>query len=161
MMRTLACVVAALGLSCAPSVRPVSTPDPEVSCPAGRITWNLEISDQRAERPDSDRLTALLRTSLSKSFPGCRWAGGAEAGTIRIEVHRFRVALEGTWDAVAEWTVSARDAAGRTLTEFESTADVARPNYRGTNNERDALQQVFEQAFQRTVAGLRSVSPAG
>ena len=146
---------------CAPQVTPVSRPDPEAACPGGRLAWKLEIADQRAERPDSERTTGWIRDSLSKSFPGCRWAPDSGAGSIRIEVHRLAVRREDNWEAVADWTVSARDAAGRTLTEFESTAEVSRPNYRGSNNEKEALQQAFEQAMAKTLAGLRSVPSGG
>jgi len=143
-------------------VKPIASPDPDVQCPAGRLNWNLQISDQRAERRDSEHVVTLLRDSLSRSLPGCRWTGGAEAGTISIEIHRFGARLdEAMWDAAAEWTVSVRDAAGRTLTEFDSSSELSRPNYRNVNNERALLQETLEEAMQRTLKGLRAVSPAG
>ena len=143
------------------SLKPVASPDPDVACPGGRLAWNLQINDQRAERRDSDRLLSLLRDSLSRSLPGCSWAAGPDAPAIVIEIHRFAAAQhEYMWDAAAEWTVSARDAAGRTLTEFQAESEITRPNYRGSNNEVEALREVFEKAVKRTLAGLRSVPPA-
>jgi hypothetical protein len=143
-------------------LKPTSDPDPQVSCPAGRLSWNLRISDQRAARNDSERVIALVRDSLSRSLPGCRWEGGPDSGTITIEIHRFAASLDGAiWDAAAEWSVSALDASGRTLTEFESSSVISRPNYRNLNNEQAALQQAFEAAMQRTLKGLRLLSPSG
>jgi hypothetical protein len=143
------------------SLKPVSSPDPDVACPGGRIAWNLQINDQRAQRTDSERLLSLLRDSLSRSLPGCSWAAGLNAPAIAIEIHRFKADQQGNmWDAAAEWTVSARDAAGRTLTEFQVESEITRPNYRGSNNEVEALREVFENAMKRTLAGLRAVPPA-
>jgi hypothetical protein len=155
LLLTLAC-------SSTAGLKPVSEPDPEVPCPAGYRTWSLQISDQRADRQDSARVLALVRESLSRSFPGCSWNGGADAGTISIEIHRFTARLDGAiWDAAAEWTVSARDARGRTITEFECSSEVSRPNYRNVNNEQAALSQVLEEAMKRALKGLRAMSPAG
>src|SRR5439155_17221106 len=56
----LALVLAAA--SCGPAsggLRPVGTADAENACPGGRRSWNLEISDQRADRGDSDRVREL------------------------------------------------------------------------------------------------------
>ncbi|HSS43867.1 MAG TPA: hypothetical protein VLO07_00895 [Thermoanaerobaculia bacterium] len=144
-------------------LKPVLDRDPGVSCPGGQTAWNLQIADQRAERGDSDRLVALLRDSLARSLPGCRWtAQDPSAPTIRIEIYRFAADLDGSlWEAAAEWSVRAEDASGHTMTEFQSTAEVARPNYRDSNNERVALQEAFEQALRRTLAGLRAVSLPG
>jgi hypothetical protein len=142
-------------------LKPITARDSEVPCPGGRLVWSLEIKDQRAERLDSQRLLGLLRESLSHSFPGCQWADTArsDAPTIAIEIHSFAANFDGTiYDATAEWTVLARDASGRTLTEFQAEARVSRPNYRGSNNEREALREAFEQALNRTLAGLRNVS---
>src|SRR5713101_9443655 len=109
------------------SLKPVAAPDPEVACPGGRLAWNLQIADQRAERRDSDRLVSLLRESLSRSLPGCSWTAGGNAPTISIEIHRFAADPQGNlWDAAAEWTVSARDASGRSLTEFQAEAEISR-----------------------------------
>jgi hypothetical protein len=143
-------------------LKPITDSDPQVSCPGGRVTWSLQISDQRADKENSLRVVALVRESLSRSFPGCRWTGGPESGTITIEIHRFTARLDGAiWDAAAEWSIFARDVTGRTLTEFESSSEVSRPNYRNVNNEQATLQQVLEEAMQRTVKGLRALSLAG
>lgn len=152
-----------LALSCSPTagLKPVTAHDAEVACPGESLIWNLEIQDQRAERADSERVVGLLRESLTQSFPGCQWASPArrDAPTITIEIHSFAADFDGTiYDATAEWTVSARDASGRTLTEFQADASVSRPNYRGSNNEKEALREAFEQAVKRTLAGLRNVS---
>lgn len=157
-LASLSCGAATQGL------KPISAPDSEVPCPGGQLVWNLEISDQRAERKDSENLQALLRDSLSHSLPGCQWANPArqDAPTIRIEVHRFGADFDGAiWDAGAEWTVSARDPSGRTLTEFQADARTSRPNYRGSNNEREAIRAAFEEAVTRTLTGLRNVSSRG
>lgn len=146
----------------APAVRPISSPDPETSCPGGVTGWNLDLADQRAERPESALRLAEIRDSLSKSFPGCRWDVGAGAGTIRIEVHRFDVDFDGeTWNAAVDWTVLVQDAGRRTLTQFDATAEITRPNYRGSNNEKAALQDAFDQALSRTLTGLRNVRSQG
>ena len=58
-----------------------------------------------------------------------------------------------------EWTRVERD--GRTLTEFQAESDVQRPNYRGVDNEKAAIQQAITEAMQRTLAGLRAVPSAG
>jgi hypothetical protein len=143
-------------------LKPVTDSDPQVPCPGGQIKWNLQVSDQRADRQESERVVGLVRESLSRSFPGCVWTGGSADGTISIEIHRFAARLDGAiWDAAAEWTVSARDSRGRTMTEFECSSEVSRPNYRNSNNEQAALSQALEQAMQRTLKGLRALSPAG
>ncbi|HEY3123184.1 MAG TPA: hypothetical protein VGK70_03900 [Thermoanaerobaculia bacterium] len=163
MRRSSPLLLAGLALCCSTTagLKPISARDSEVPCPGGRLVWNLEIQDQRAERLDSQRLMSLLRESLSHSFPGCQWADIArpDAPTIAIEIHSFAADFDGTiYDATAEWTVLARDASGRTLTEFQAEARVSRPNYRGSNNEREALREALEQAVNRTLAGLRNVS---
>ncbi len=152
-----------LALSCSSTagLKPVTEHDADVPCPGGSLVWNLEIQDQRAERPDAERIAGLLRNSLAHSFPGCQWAAAArpDAPTIAIEVHHFSAEFDGAiYDAIAEWSVMARDASGRTLTEFQAEGRVSRPNYRGSNNEKEALQSAFEQAISRTLAGLKNVS---
>jgi hypothetical protein len=154
---------AGLALSCSSTagLAPVTARDSEVPCPGGSPVWNLEIQDQRAERLDSERVVGLLRESISRSFPGCQWSssGRRDVPTIAIEIHSFSADFDGAiFDAVAEWSVLARDASGRTLTEFQAEARVSRPNYRGSNNEKEALRTAFEQAANRTMAGLRTVS---
>ena len=145
------------------SLKPLSAPDPDVACPGGRVQWNLQISDQRAEKRDSARLLPLLRDSLSRSLPGCQWtAAGADTPILSIEIHRFKADFQDNlWEAAADWTVSARDASGHTLMEFQVLSEVSRPNYRGSNNETEALREVFEKAMTRTLAGLRAVPPIG
>jgi hypothetical protein len=150
-------------VSCGPPpVRPVSSPDPETSCP-GRVSgWNLDLADQRAERTESALRLGEIRDSLAKSFPGCRWDVGGSAGTIRIEVHRFEVAFDGEiWNAAVDWTVLVQDPGRRTLSQFDATAETTRPNYRGSNNEKAVLQEAFDQALSRTLAGLRNVRSPG
>jgi hypothetical protein len=156
-------MLAALSCRTTQGLKPIVAPDSSVPCPAGQLVWNLEITDQRARRSDSDRLLALLRESLSGSLPGCQWANPPrrDAPTIGIEVHRFSADVDsGVWDAAAEWSVLVRDPSGRTLAEFQADSRVSRPNYRGSNNEMESLRAAFEQAVTRTLTGLRNVSSA-
>jgi hypothetical protein len=157
-------------VSCGPpSVRPANYADPDVSCPGGLSSWNLEILDQRVDREGSDKMVAAVRDGLQKSFPGCKWTSGPSAGapTISIEIHRFASNLErdregtSSWEAAADWTVRATNAGGRTLTEFQATEETSRPNYRGSNNEKESLSEVYQKALERTVKGLRSVPAIG
>lgn len=167
MSRSLAFLLlaASLSFSCAgATLRPLAYPDSETPCPAGRVNWKLEIADQRADRRDSERVTGLLRDSLTRSFPGCRWQPGSENGApkVLIELHRFGVVRDGNyWEAAAEWSVVASDTDGRILTEFQAASEVSRPNYRGANNELEAMKQALDQAFRRTLEGLKAVSPPG
>lgn len=152
-------------VSCGPpTLPPVAEPDPAIACPGNWTAWSLEILDRRADREGSEKLVALLKDSVRKSFPGCTWseAGTADRPVISIEVHRFAAPFyDEMWNAAAEWTVWVRGPGGQTLAEFEAEATVERPNYRGSDNEKEALRQVFGEAFRRTVAGLRSVSGGG
>src|SRR5947209_3075236 len=85
------------------SLKPVAAPDPDVACPGGRLAWNLQINDQRAQRRDSESLLSLLRDSLSRSLPGCNWAAGPDAPAIVIEIHRFTADQhEYMWDGAVE-----------------------------------------------------------
>jgi hypothetical protein len=155
---TAGCSSGGTGLS------PVSYPDPAAPCPAGRTGWTLEVLDRRATREGSQGVVALISESIRQSFPGCRWETEAtpDLGVIRVEVHRFQtIPAGGTWDAAAEWTVTASDPAGATLTEFQADEEVSRPNYRGSNNEKESLREVLDRAMRRTLAGLRVVSSAG
>jgi hypothetical protein len=114
-------------------------------------------------RESSEGVISLVADSIRRSFPGCRWdaEAGQNAGVIRIEIHRFATRLAGnTWDAAAEWTVTASDTAGATLTEFEADEEVSRPDYRGSNNAKESLREAFDRALRRTLAGLRVVSSA-
>ena len=165
--RALPLLFAVSVLSCGSAtkgLKPVTAPDSTVPCPGGQLFWNLEISDQRAERADSERLQSLLKESLAHSLPGCQWPNPArrDAPTIAIEIHRFRADFDGAiWDAGAEWTVSVRDPSGRTLTEFQADARTSRPNYRGSDNQKETLRAAFEEAVTRTLTGLRNVSSGG
>ncbi|MEP7133115.1 MAG: hypothetical protein ABI914_08105 [Acidobacteriota bacterium] len=152
-----ALIVTALGAGCSVTVAPVVAPDPQVACPGGLTAWRLDISDQRADRADSAKVVKAIRESLVRSLPGCRWITDPGAPLIGIEVHRFSVKQDGNWEAFAEWSVTARDASGRTLTEFQAESQISRPNYRGVDNERAAIQEAVDQAMRRTLAGLRSV----
>jgi hypothetical protein len=121
------------------------------------------VLDRRASRESSEGVISLVADSIRRSFPGCRWdaEAGQNAGLIRIEIHRFATRPAGnTWDAAAEWTVTASDTAGATLTEFEADEEVSRPNYRGSNNAKESLREAFDRAIRRTLAGLRVVSSA-
>ena len=139
-------------LSCGPTgpggLAPIAAPDVESPCPGGRKAWKLEVLDRRAERRESVNVTALVANSIRRSFPGCAWdRPPAYAPTITVELHTFssKYSYEGGgfWDAATVWTVLARDASGKTLTEFECEASASRPNYRDSNNEKMVLTQVF------------------
>jgi plasmid stabilization system protein ParE len=122
-----------------------------VSCPGGRLTWRLDVEDQRAVREAEARTVASVRDAIQKSFPGCRWSASpdADAGTITIEIHRFASVRDaGSWEAAVEWTVSARDAGGRILTQFEA-------------NEKESLSEAFRRALERTARGLSAMSASG
>ena len=134
----------------------------ENACPGGSRAWKLEVLDQRAERRESEKVTALVADSIRRSFPGCTWDRvPAGAPTITVELHTFSSTFSydngGLWDAAAVWTVLARDASGRTLTEFECDASATRPNYQYSNNEKMILNEVFEKALARALGGLRAV----
>lgn len=154
-----ACLATVLTLGCSVTVAPVVAPDPQVACPGGVTAWRLEIADQRAERSDSPKVIAAIRQSLVRSLPGCQWVT-AGAPLIGIEVHRFSVRQDDNWEAAIEWSVIARDGGGRTLTEFQAESLISRPNYRGVDNEKAALQEALDQAMRRTLTGLRSVPSA-
>ena len=151
--------------SCGPaSVRPVSFPNPDVACPGGRVSWRLEIDDQRAAPQAGAQIVASVRDAIQKSFPGCRWGGSAEsdAGTIAIEIHRFASVLDaGSWEAAVEWSVSARNPAGQVLTQFEANEEVSRPNYQGSDNEKESISEAFRRAVERTARGLSAMSNSG
>jgi len=163
MSRLLLATLLAAGLcaGCGPvTVRPASSPDPDIACPGGRVTWGLQIADQRAKRDAEERMSSSVRDGIQKSFPGCRWGiTDPDAGTIAIEVHRFASHLDaGYWEAAVEWTVTARDVSGHTITEFEVNEEVTRPNYQGSDNEKESLSEAFGKAIQRTSKGLSAMS---
>jgi hypothetical protein len=153
----------AAAVSCAPAtsgLKPVGASEAETACPGGRRAWNLTITDLRAERKDSDRVLSIIRDSLSKSFPGCQWKSPTDPATptIAIEIHRLGADFDGSmYDAAAEWSVVASTASGQALTQFQADATVSRPNYVGSNNEREALRGAFEKALSRTAVGLRNL----
>jgi len=157
--------VATLAAACGPpTLQPRASPDPTQACPGGQTAWSLEIHDQRADREGTEKLVALLRDSITRSFPGCSWSAASAENrpSILIEIHRFSAPFrDETWNGAAEWGILVRDAGDRTLLEFEATAAVERPNYRNSNNEKEALQEVFNDALMKTLAALRSVSPGG
>lgn len=160
----LLAALAATACGSAGGLSPVAYPDPAAPCPAGRTGWKLEVLDRRATRERSEAVVSLIGDSIRRSFPGCKWDSdaGPEAGVLQIEVHRFATKLaENAWDAAAEWTVTASDAAGATLTQFDANEEATRPDYRGLNNEKESLREVFDRALRRTLAGLRVVSSAG
>jgi len=149
------------GCSATAGLKPVRDEDPQSACPGGRLAWDLQVQDQRAEPRDSERLIALVKSSLSESFPGCRWVADPSAGIVGIEINRFSAALDGSiWDAGVDWTVSARDSGGRSLMAFDATYEASRPNYRNVDNERAVLQELFEKAIKKTALGLRDLSSA-
>ncbi len=144
-----------------PKVRPVSFPDPEVSCPAGLLSWNLEIQDQRAEPEASEKMINAVRDGIQKSFPGCHWsAPGDETATITIAVHRFAAVFNDRYyDSAVDWTVTVRNASGRTISEFDANEQETRPAYSGADAE--SLNEAFRKALQRTVKGLSQVPRIG
>jgi len=143
-----------------PKVRPASFPNPEVPCPAGLLSWNLEVLDQRAEAEASEKMIAAVRDGIQMSFPGCRWAAGPDAPTISVAVHRFAAVFNDRYyDSAAEWTVTARTASGRTITEFDANEQETRPAYSGADEE--SLNEAFRKALQRTVKGLSQIPRIG
>ncbi|MFY9549995.1 MAG: hypothetical protein WAU32_02495 [Thermoanaerobaculia bacterium] len=146
------------GCSAAAGVRPSSYPDVDVPCPGGLVTWNLKVTDRRARPEAGERVIAAVRDAIQKSFPGCRWSSEDGVPTIEIEIHRFESVREGdVWDATVQWTVTAQNATGRTLLAFEADETVSRPNYRGSDNEKESLTEAYRAAVERTARGLRTV----
>ena len=160
----LASGILAAGCSGSAPVRPVSFPDTEVPCPGGRTSWDLQVLDRRADREDTERAVGAVRNGLAKSFPGCRWTPSeapGEAG-ITIQIHRLATdKISGSWEAAAEWSVSVRDPGGRVVTEFEANEEVLRPDYRGTDNEKESISEAFRKALERTVKGLSAIPHSG
>jgi|RhiMetdeSRZDD1v2_1073273.scaffolds.fasta_scaffold00993_18 hypothetical protein len=147
-----------IGCSAAAAVRPAAYPDADVPCPGGLKTWNLKVLDRRARTESSDKVVATVSDAIEKSFPGCRWVAEEGQPVIEIEIHAFGAEKQGeVWDATASWTVTASSAMGSTLLSFEADETVSRPNYRGFDNEKEALTQAYNAAVERTVKGLRTV----
>lgn len=161
--------IAVLGEGCGPpTVRPATYSDPEITCPGGRTAWTLEILDQRAEPEGSEKAVAAIRDGIEKSFPGCKWTVGPATGAdaVVIEIHRFASRLDrdqsgSSWEAAVEWTVRAQNSGGRTLTEFQTNEEVSRPNYQGSNNEKESLTEAYQKALERTIKGLRALPAIG
>jgi len=150
------------GVACGPpKVRPASFPDPEVACPAGLLSWSLEVQDQRAEPQSSEKMIAAVRDGIQKSFPGCHWSPpGEETATITVAVHRFAAVFNDRYyDSAVDWTVTVRNASGRTITEFDANEQETRPAYSGADAE--SLNEAFRKALQRTVKGLAQVPRIG
>ncbi len=55
--------------------------------------------------------------------------------------------------------MTATNASGNTLTEFEANEEESRPAYSGADEE--ALNEAFRKALQRTVKGLAAMQPLG
>jgi len=148
--------------ACGPAtVRPVSYPDPDVTCPGGRTTWSLQIVDHRADLVVSDKMVHDVRDAIEKSFPGCKWTNVEGGDTIAIEIVRLASHYsEGGWDAAAEWNITVRDAQGGIVTEFSANEEASSPNYSGRDNEKETLSEAFRKAVERTAKGLREVSAA-
>lgn len=159
------CLAVLLCASCGPpSVRPTSYADSDVPCPGGRVAWNLEVLDQRAELEGQEKFVTSIRDGIQKSFPGCKWSAAKIAGadTITIEVHRFAATLvDNAWEAAVEWTVRVENGSGRTVTEFQANEEVSKVNYRGSDNDKNSLSEAFSKALERTVKGLRAVPTIG
>jgi hypothetical protein len=163
LLAALAVMSAASGCG-PPKVRPVFYPDLEVPCPGGRTAWNLKILDRRAEREAHEQVVTEVREGVQKSFPGCRWSVSDEPGipTITVEINRLASVFDGvSWEAAADWSISATDEEGRRLLEFESNEEVSRPNYQGSNNEKESLSEAYQRALERTGTGLRTVPTIG
>jgi len=146
-----------------PNLKPTTSADPTSSCIGGSGSWSIDVLDRRAEREASEKTVALVKNSVTGSFPGCKWTAPDTPGvpSVLIEIHRFSAPFQdGTWNGAADWSVLVRNTAGQTLSEFEAEDDVERPNYMGSNNEKEALQQVFSEALRKTLAGLRAVPPS-
>jgi hypothetical protein len=157
-------VLAAAGCGSA-SIRPQSFADPSVPCPAGLITWRLNVLDQRPETEGSEKMIASIRNGIETSFPGCKWSTAspeADAGTptITITVFRLGVAEHNRYqNAAAEWNVTATSTSGSTMTQFDANEEDSRPAYSGADEE--ALNEAFRKALQRTVRGLGQMQRLG
>lgn len=159
----LTTVLLSAGCGSAP-VRSVSFPDAEVPCPGGRASWDLQVLDRRADREDTERAIGTVRDAIRKSFPGCRWSQPEAPGepAITIQIHRLKSEkVAGAWEAAAEWSVSVRDADGRAVTDFEANEEVLRPDYRGTDNEKESISEAFRKALERTIKGLSAIPHSG
>ena len=157
----LVCVI--LGLAaCGPApIQPISFPDPDVSCPAGLISWKLDVVDSRAEPEASEKMIGRIREGVQGSFAGCKWVRDAtDVPTITITVYRLGVSEYNRYqEAAAEWHVSATNPSGSTLTEFDANEEESRPAYSGADAE--ALNEAYRKALQRTIKGLAAMQRLG
>ncbi len=168
---TFSTLLAALALAasaCGPApIQPISYPDPTVSCPAGLISWRLDIVDRRAETEGGEKALAALREGIQGSFPGCHWSttpagetGPPEEPTITITVFRLGVSEHDRYqNAAAEWNVTATSANGSTLTQFDANEEESRPAYSKADEE--ALNEAYRRALQRTAKGLAAMQRLG
>jgi hypothetical protein len=154
--------------ACGPApIQPITYPDPTVSCPAGLISWKLDIVDRRAETEGGEKTLASLREGIQGSFPGCRWSttpagetGPSEEPTITITVFRLGVSERDRYqNAAAEWNVTATSANGSTLTQFDANEEESRPAYSKADEE--ALNEAYRRALQRTAKGLAAMQRLG
>lgn len=152
--------LAAPGCGPAP-IQPVSFPDPDVSCPAGLISWKLDVVDSRAEPEASEKMVTRIREGVQGSFPGCKWVRDGEGvPTITITVFRLGVSEHDRYqDAAAEWSVTATNPNGSTLTQFDANEQESRPAYSGADTE--ALNEAYRKALQRTIKGLAGMEHRG
>jgi hypothetical protein len=157
-----------MAAACGPApIRPISYPDPNVSCPAGLISWRLDILDRRAETEGGEKLIASLRTGIEGSFPGCKWSttpagetGPPQEPTITITVYRLGVSESNRYqNAAAEWNVTATSPNGSTLTQFDANEEESRPAYSGADEE--TLNEAYRRALSRTAKGLAAMQRLG
>ena len=71
---------------------PFRTPTSPV--PEGRLSWSLQIQDQRVKREAEARMIAAVRDAVQRSFPGCRWD---DDGRRRAERSRSRFIASGRY----------------------------------------------------------------
>jgi len=153
----LLCVLTA-GCSAAAAVRPSAYPDSDVPCPGALKQWNLRVLDRRAETTSSDKVIAKVRDAIRQSFPGCQWTSDEGVPSIDIEIHNFESVKNGdVWDAHVQWNVTAASPTGAVLLGFEADETVSRPNYMGSDNEKESLTEAYRAAVERTAKGLRTV----
>ncbi len=98
------------------------------------------------------------RKVVSRAAAGRR--PGADTPTITIAVHRLAAVFNDRYyDSAVDWTVTARTASGRTITEFDANEQETRPAYSGADEE--SLNEAFRKALQRTVKGLSQIPRIG
>jgi hypothetical protein len=122
-----------------------------------RSGGNLAITDLRVDRKESERVLPSSANLWSKSFPASGRARRNPPPDDGTEIHRPRRTSTGPCTSPRRLVGDREHGVGPALTQFEADANVARPNYAGSNNEREALRDAFEKALQRTAAGLRNL----